>query len=271
MLPWPANSVLQSTLRRKSEMVPRMTQPIASLAIFLVTFFFAAVSYSAEPKPEETEVWEPVPALVKPGTNPGDAPADAIVLFDGTSADAWESVNGGNAKWTVANGALTVLPGSGDIRTKERFGDVQLHIEWRTPILPPEKKGQDRGNSGVFLQELYEVQVLDSLENRTYSNGQAGSIYKQFIPLVNAARPAGQWQTYDIVFRAPRFATDGSLESPATLTVFLNGVLIQNNVELKGSTVYIGAPTYTAHGEAGIRLQDHDHLVSFRNIWVRKL
>lgn len=248
-----------------------MRKRIANLAILVALPLIGVDSWAAEPKPEETEVWEPVPSLVKPGTNPGDAPADAIVLFDGKSSDAWESVKGGEAKWTVANGALTVRPGTGDIRTKERFGDVQLHVEWRTPILPPEKKGQDRGNSGVFLQEVYEVQVLDTLENRTYSNGQAGSIYKQFIPLVNAAKPAGQWQTYDIVFRAPRFATDGSLESPARLTVFLNGVLIQNDVELQGATAYIGAPKYTAHGDAGIRLQDHDHLVSFRNIWVRKL
>lgn len=230
-----------------------------------------AMGVASEPKPEATEVWEPVPKIVRPGANPTQAPADAIVLFDGTSAEKWESVKGGKAKWTVANGALTVAPGTGDIRTQERFGDVQLHVEWRTPVLPPEKQGQDRGNSGIFLQELYEVQVLDSLENRTYSNGQAGSIYKQHIPLVNAAKPAGEWQTYDIVFIAPRFNQTGELESPAKITVFLNGVLIQNHVELKGATTYIGEPTYSAHTEAGIRLQDHDHLVSFRNIWVRRL
>lgn len=241
-----------------------------TVALFSIAVF-STLWAATEPKPEETEVWEPVPKKVRPGAAAAQAPADAIVLFDGTSANKWESVKGGAARWTVANGALTVVPGTGDIRTKEQFGDVQLHVEWRTPVLPPEKQGQDRGNSGIFLQELYEVQVLDSLENRTYSNGQAGSIYKQHIPLVNAAKPAGEWQTYDIVFIAPRFNEDSSLISPARITVFLNGVLIQNNVELKGPTTYIGEPKYSAHGEAGISLQDHDHLVSFRNIWVRRL
>jgi len=245
-----------------------MKRTIVALSILLGTQAFA----DTEPKPEETEVWEPVPALVRPGDKPGDPPADAIVLFDGKSLQGWESaVEGEEAKWIVANGALTVAPDTGDIRTKEKFGDVQLHIEWRTPELPPEKQGQDRGNSGVFLQERYEVQVLDTLENRTYSNGQAGAIYKQHIPLVNAARPAGNWQTYDIVFIAPRFEEDGSLRSPARMTVFLNGVLIHHDVELKGATTYIGAPTYTPHGDAALLLQDHGHLVSFRNIWVRKL
>ncbi len=245
-----------------------MKRAAAVLSLLMLT---SGVWAASDPKPEETEVWEPVPKLVRPGVTPAQAPADAIVLFDGKSSANWESVNGGEAKWTVANGALTVAPDTGDIRTKEHFGDVQLHLEWRTPVLPADKKGQDRGNSGVFLQELYEVQVLDSLENRTYSNGQAGAIYKQYIPLVNAAKPAGEWQTYDIVFIAPRFEKNGELRSPARLTVFHNGVLIQNNVELKGGTTYIGQPKYTAHGDAGIRLQDHGHLVSFRNIWVRKL
>lgn len=242
-------------------------------AAYLVVALIASASAFAksEPKPEETEVWEPVPKVVKPGATPAQAPADAIVLFDGKSLSAWESVNGGEAKWVVANGAFTIAPGTGDIRTKEKFGDVQLHLEWRAPKLPPEKKGQDRGNSGVFFQELYEVQILDSLENRTYSNGQAGSIYKQHIPLVNAEKPAGEWQTYDIVFIAPRFEQNGELRSPARLTVFLNGVLLHHDVELKGGTTYIGEPTYTAHGDGSLRLQDHDHAVSFRNIWVRRL
>ena len=225
----------------------------------------------APPKPEETEAWDPIPARVQPGATPNGPPADAIVLFDGTTLSAWEGVEGGPAKWIVANGALTVAPGTGDIRTKERFGDVQLHIEWRTPELPPVKTGQDRGNSGVFLQELYEVQILDTFENRTYSNGQAGAIYKQHIPLVNASRPAGEWQTYDIVFIAPRFEADGSLRSPARMTVSHNGILIHHDVTLEGGTTYIGKPEYTPHEDGSIRLQDHDHLVSFRNIWVRKL
>jgi hypothetical protein len=239
------------------------------LAVALIA---SAVAFAESgQKPEETEVWEPVPKLVEPGATPAQAPADAIVLFDGKSLSGWESVNGGPAKWVVANGAFTVAPGTGDIRTKQKFGDVQLHLEWRTPQLPPEKKGQDRGNSGVFFQELYEVQILDTLENRTYSNGQAGSIYKQYIPLVNAAKPAGEWQTYDIVFIAPRFEKDGELRSPARLTVFLNGVLLHHDVELEGGTTYIGKPTYSAHGDGALRLQDHSHAVSFRNVWVRQL
>src|SRR5690606_34905644 len=172
----------------------RMKKLFALVALSAV--YVAAIAES--PRPEDTEVWEPIPKLVTPGATPSDPPADAIVLFDGKTTNGWESVDGGPAKWIAANGALTVAPGTGDIRTVEKFGDVQLHIEWRTPQLPPEKTGQDRGNSGVFLQERYEVQILDTLENRTYSNGQAGSIYKQYIPLVNAARPAGEWQSYDI-------------------------------------------------------------------------
>ncbi len=244
-----------------------MKKLFALLAVFAIT----STAFAESQRPEDTEVWEPVPPLVRPGVKPSDPPSDAIVLFDGKTLDGWERAEGGKAEWIVANGALTVAPGTGDIRTQQKFGDVQLHIEWRTPQLPPEKKGQDRGNSGVFLQELYEVQVLDTLENRTYSNGQAGSIYKQFIPLVNAARPASEWQSYDIVFIAPRFEADGTLQSAARMTVFLNGVLIHHGVELKGGTTYIGEPKYEAHGEGSIRLQDHGHLVGFRNIWVRKL
>ena len=160
---------------------------------------------------------------------------------------------------------------AGDIQTREKFGDVQLHVEWWDPNLPADKVNQDRGNSGVFLQDVYEVQVLDNFENKTYVNGMVGSIYKQFPPLVNAAWPAEHWQTYDIIFTAPRFAADGSLASPARLTVLLNGVLVQNNSVLKGGTTYIGAPNYIAHGDMPIRLQDHGHLVRFRNIWLRKL
>jgi hypothetical protein len=223
------------------------------------------------PPPEATEAWSPVPPIVTPGAHDGAAPSDAVVLFDGKSLNGWESVKGGPAKWTAANGVLTVVPETGDIQTTQKFGDVQLHIEWRTPVLPPDKKGQDRGNSGVYLQGLYEVQVLDSLENRTYSNGQAGAIYKQSVPLVNPARPAGQWQSYDIVFIAPRFKADGSLKSPARMTVFFNGVLVQYDFKLKGPTVYQGQPTYKAHGDAPLLLQEHHHAVSYRNVWVRKL
>jgi hypothetical protein len=164
-----------------------------------------------------------------------------------------------------------VAPGTGDIRTREKFGDVQLHVEWRTPKLPADKVNQDRGNSGVFLQEVYEVQVLDTFTNKTYVNGQAGSIYKQFAPLVNPVLPEENWQTYDIIFTAPRFAADGSLVSPARLTVLLNGVLVQNNATLSGGTTYQGAPSYFAHGDGALRFQDHGHEVRFRNVWLRKL
>jgi hypothetical protein len=171
----------------------------------------------------------------------------------------------------VANGELIVAPGTGDIQTRAAFGDVQLHVEWWDPELPADKVNQDRGNSGIFLQDVYEVQVLDNFKSPTYVNGMVGSIYKQFPPLVNAALPAEHWQTYDIIWTAPRFAADGSLTSPARVTVLLNGVLVQNNSVLKGGTTYIGAPSYRPHGDLPIRLQDHSHLVRYRNIWLRKL
>jgi hypothetical protein len=210
-----------------------------------------------------------VPAVVNPGDD-GSAPGDAVVLFDGSGLDAWQKEGGGAPQWRVGDGWFEVVPGTGRIETKDTFGDVQLHIEWRTPA-PPKGEGQDRGNSGIFLQNRYEVQVLDSYDSRTYSNGQAGSIYKQSIPLVNASRPPGEWQTYDIIFRAPHFGDDGALTRPAVVTVLHNGVLVQDHVELKGSTAYIGAPAYEKHGPAALALQDHDHPVRYRNIWLRRL
>jgi len=224
------------------------------------------------PEPRLTEVWYPVPTRVTPGATVGAAPSDAVILFDGRNLDAWKSATGDKpAGWSVVDGQLVVAPGTGDIQTREKFGDAQLHIEWWDPNLPADKVNQDRGNSGVFLQDVYEVQVLDNFENKTYVNGMVGSIYKQFPPLVNAAWPAEHWQTYDIIFTAPRFAADGSLTSAARLTVLLNGVLVQNNAVLKGGTTYIGAPSYRPHGDMPLRLQDHRHLVRFRNIWLRKL
>jgi hypothetical protein len=224
------------------------------------------------PEPKVTEVWFPVPPRVTPGASVGAAPSDAVILFDGRNLDAWKSANGDKpAGWSVVDGQLVVAPGTGDIQTRDKFGDAQLHIEWWDPSLPPDKVNQDRGNSGVFLQDVYEVQVLDNFENKTYVNGMVGSIYKQYAPLVNAAWPAEHWQTYDIIFTAPRFAADGSLTSPARLTVLLNGVLVQNDSVLKGGTTYIGAPSYRPHGDMPLRLQDHGHLVRFRNIWLRKL
>ncbi|WP_262246674.1 3-keto-disaccharide hydrolase [Parapedobacter soli] len=221
-------------------------------------------------KPEETEVWEPEPRVVT--TLPDRAPSDAIVLFDGTSLNQWVSRKDGSspAEWTVSDGALTVVRGKGDIQTKQQFTDYQLHVEWRTPTeIVGESQG--RGNSGIFMQGLYEVQVLDSYNNRTYSNGQAASLYKQRIPLVNATKAPGEWQTYDIIWTAPRFNADGILISKARVTVLHNGVLVQNNVELDGPTEYIGIPKYKAHGAGPIILQDHGNPVSFRNIWIRPL
>lgn len=221
-------------------------------------------------KPEETEVWEPEPRVVT--TTPGKAPSDAIVLFDGTSLEQWVSSKDGSsaAAWEIADGAFTVVKGTGGIQTKETFSDYQLHVEWRSPT-EIQGEGQGRGNSGIFMQGLYEVQVLDSYNNRTYSNGQAASIYKQRIPLVNATKAPGEWQTYDIIWTAPRFNADGILVSKARVTVLHNGVLVQNNVELDGATEYIGIPKYKAHGAGPIMLQDHGNPVSFRNIWIRPL
>jgi hypothetical protein len=193
------------------------------------------------------------------------------VLFDGKDLSEWESAKGGPAKWTVGNAAFTVSKGTGDIRTKRAFGDCQLHIEWRAPA-EVAGDGQDRGNSGVYLQGRYEVQVLDSYNNMTYVNGQAASIYKQYIPLVNASRKPGEWQTYDVFFRAPRFSEDGTLDKPAYITVVHNGVLVQDHVQIKGSTVYRGSPEYAKHNaKEPLMLQDHNNPVSYRNIWIREL
>lgn len=217
-----------------------------------------------------TEVWEPVPEKIE--APEGKAPSDAIVLFDGSSTDAWESVEGGAIGWKVEDGAMISTPGEGDIRTKESFCDVQLHVEWRAPAETEGFEGQDRGNSGIFLQQLYEVQVLDSVDNPTYSNGQAASIYKQHIPLVNASRAPGEWQSYDIIFTAPIFGENGSLRKPAYVTVMHNGVVVQNHAELQGGTEWIGYPSYKKpHDCAPIQLQDHASEVSFRNIWLRPL
>jgi len=242
----------------------------AAAAVALPALLVAGTQSSNDlPPPEDTEIWEPEPQVISPGI-PSAMPTDAIVLFDGNDLSKWTGRNGA-AEWTVANDAFTVKPGTGDISTVDSFGDVQLHIEWRTPTAIV-GESQGRGNSGVFLMERYEVQVLDSYQNRSYSNGQAGSIYKQYMPLVNASRRPGEWQTYDIIFMAPRFASDGSLKQPATITVLHNGVLVQNHVSLKGPTVFRGRPKYEPHAtKAPLQLQDHSNLVSYRNIWLREL
>ncbi len=218
---------------------------------------------------EKSEVWEPVPPVVEA---PKDAPpSDAIVLFGGDNLSEWVSDKGEKVEWLVADGAMTVVSGTGGIKTKREFCSVQLHMEWRTPTGTDDQEGQGRSNSGVFLQERYEVQVLDSYQNETYPNGQAAAIYKQHIPLVNVTRPPGVWQSYDIIFEAPEFDQNGALSEPAHITVLHNGVLVQNHVEILGATAWIGAPKYDAHGCAPISLQDHSNPVSFRNIWVRPL
>lgn len=249
--------------------LPTLPRVLAAISVG-VTLSTACHAQQQTGDPATTEVWDPEPRLIASGTA-GQPPADAIVLFDGSSLSAWQHRDGSAAKWQVEDGAFTVVGGSGDIETKQSFGDVQLHVEWRSPAVV-EGEGQGRGNSGVFLQRRYEVQVLDSYENRTYGNGQAASIYKQHMPLVNASRPPGEWQTYDIVFRAPRFGENGALSTPGYLTVLHNGVLVQDHARLEGLTVYIGAPYYEAHPpQQPLHLQDHGNPVSFRNIWVREL
>jgi hypothetical protein len=222
-----------------------------------------------EPAPFTPPKAEPV--TVTAGRTSADPPSDAIVLFDGKDLSRWRGQNGEPARWTIRDGYVEVVPGSGDITTKEGFGDVQLHIEWATPVVV-KGEGQDRGNSGVFLMEQYEVQVLDSYDNKTYFHGQAGSVYKQHAPLVNASRKPGEWQTYDIVFHAPRFDEQGKVIDRARVTVLHNGVLVQNNAEIYGITYNDRPALYIAHDmNRPIRLQDHGNPMRFRNIWIRRL
>ena len=216
----------------------------------------------------------PVPAVVRPAPDRGPVapPSDAVVLFDGRSLEQWRSTDsaGSRARWKVENGYMEVVGGTGGIRTVREFGDVQLHVEW-SAAHPPRASGQNRSNSGVFLMGRYEVQVLDSHDNATYPDGQAGAVYGQYPPLVNASRSPGEWQTYDIVFRAPRF--EGTrLVAPARMTVFHNGILVQDGVELLGPTSHQRRDPYEAHPRRlPLSLQDHGDPVRFRNIWVREL
>ena len=243
-------------------------------AILIVAFNSVNAQQTANPK--DTEVWSPVPKMV----SFQNTPADAVILFNGGNLDQWITVKDKSAaKWTVKDNIFTVKKGTGSIETKQSFSNYQLHIEWLIPANIT-GSGQARGNSGLFLASTgigdggYELQVLDSYNNSTYSNGQAGSIYKQAIPLVNASKKPGEWQSYDIVWNAPIFNDNGSLKSAARVTVLHNGILIQNNVEIKGETVYIGAPFYKKHGPSPIKLQDHgdpSEPISFRNIWIREL
>lgn len=250
-----------------------------SIGIIAATLSYSAITLAEKAKEpwqlaEETEVWEPVPAVISAPAS--GIPSDAVVLFDGKNLSQWQAAEGGAAKWKIVDGAMVVVPKTGDIKTKESFCDVQLHIEWRTPTQITDDagkllEGQGRSNSGVFFQERYEVQMLDSYNNKTYPNGQAASVYKQSIPLVNASRGPGEWQSYDIIFTAPKFDAAQKLTSPGYLTVLHNGVLVQNHFEIQGATEWIGKPVYKAHGCAPLRLQDHGNPMNFRNIWVRKL
>lgn len=259
-----------------------LTSKLCASALLFAVSTLALAQEAALPNPKDTEVWAPVPPVVTPGATVGAAPSDAIILFDGKNLSEWVSAQDHTpAQWFVRDGVMVVnkAPGVGNIETKRKFRDYQLHIEWR---IPADITGSDqaRGNSGVFLASTgpadtgYELQVLDSYKNSTYVNGMAGSLYKQSIPLANAARRPGQWQTYDVVWTAPRFNADGSLKSPAYATVLWNGVLVDDHFELKGPTLYRGTPLYKAYDEAPIKLQAHgdpSEPISFRNIWVREL
>jgi len=243
-----------------------------------------ALNAQVKAKPEDTEYYTPVPKKVTPAKGITAAPSDAIVLFNGTNLDEWELVNKPNSKetWDLVDGAMRVSKTNGDIQTKRKFMNFQLHIEYNIPSYIT-GSGQARGNSGIFLASLpkeignaggYELQVLDNFTNTTYVNGQVGSIYKQNPPLVNAALPAGEWQVYDVIWTAPLFNEDGSLKSAARVTVFHNGILVQNDFVLKGDTPYIGQPVYVKHGASPIKLQAHgdkSEPLSYRNIWVRPL
>lgn len=260
-----------------------MTTPFAALAPAAVALLAAIPLAYQDPSPGYRNTprlpdgWRvhdadrPRPPVVEPAPAgaPVPPPADATVLFDGRDLDAWTG-RGGKAQWLVADGAMQVN-GTGDIQTRAEFGDCQLHVEWCAP--PPNKgDGQGRGNSGVFLFGRYEVQVLDSWRNDTYADGQAASLYGQKPPLVNACRPPGEWQTYDIFFRAPRFAADGSVTSPARATVVHNGIVVQLDEALLGATAHRAVAAYAPHGDTGpIRLQDHGDPVRFRNLWIRSL
>lgn len=243
-----------------------------TMSLFIVTLCWGQnVPAVMGMKPEMTEVWEPEVAIVTPGEKYGDAPSDAIVLFDGSNLNEWTNDNGAPAQWIVKDGVVTV--GQSQLKTKRRYGSVQMHVEWRSPSVV-KGESQGRGNSGVIFNDgRYEVQILDNYDNRTYRNGQAASVYKQYAPLVNVSKKPGEWQTYDIIFEQPHFNEDGSYLVPPKITVLHNGVLVQHNVVLRGPTAYIGMPEYQIekHGPGFITLQNHGDAVSFRNIWLREL
>lgn len=258
------------------------THRIAAMIAWAVLILGLGGACAGSPPGQVDEKWgihdrnRPHPTIITPGTastqeKAGQPPSDATVLFGGKDLSDWVSAKGGPAAWKVGDGYFEVVAKSGAIETKQGFGDCQLHVEWAAPD-PPQGEDQDRGNSGIYLMGLYEVQVLDSYKSVTYADGQASAVYGQYPPLVNAARPPGQWQTYDIIFRRPRFDKDGKVLSPAYVTVLHNGVLTQDHVALTGPTAHKARPPYKAHAdELPLSLQDHDHPVRFRNIWIREL
>ena len=241
---------------------------------------FAATSHACSAQVQTTwkihDLNRPLPAVIGPGTSstqdlPGRSPSDAVVLFDGKDLSRWVHKDGSAAKWKVENGYAEVAAKTGYIYTRDSFGDCQLHVEFAEPV-PPKGESQERGNSGVFLMGLYEIQVLDTYENKTYADGMASAVYGQYPPLVNASRPPGQWQSYDIVFHGPRFDKERKLTRPARVTVLHNGVLVQDNVELSGPTAHGERPPYKAQPDKlPLALQDHGNPVHYRNIWIREL
>ncbi len=258
-----------------------MNKQLLAASILLAVTFSTNAQDSLVKEAAKTEFYSPVPPIVTPGTTPQDAPSDAVILFNGQNLDAWHSDGDTTkpAQWIIHDGMMTVNKKSGGIITKERFMDYQLHLEWYVPANIT-GSGQARGNSGVFLANTgagdvgYEVQILDCYNNTTYVNGQTGSVYKQSIPLANACKKPGEWQTYDIIWKAPRFNADGSLQSAAYVTVIHNGILLENHFEVKGTTPWIGKGVYVMHGASPIKLQSHgdpSEPISFKNIWIRPL
>ena len=254
---------------------------IKKICLIFGAVLIGANSFAQEIDPKLTEFYSPVPPVVTPGKTTADAPSDAIILFDGKNLNQWVSTedNSKAAAWTVSKNMFTVKKGTGNIQTKESFKNYQLHIEWRIPSNIT-GTGQARGNSGVFLASTgkdddgYEMQILDGYKNDTYVNGQTASIYKQSIPLANACKKPGEWQVYDIVWTAPTFNDNGTVKTAAAVTAFHNGILVQNNYQLTGQTVYRGAPFYKKHGASPIKLQAHgdkSEPISFKNIWIRRL
>lgn len=237
------------------------------MTICIVHFHLSAQSKF---QPQDTEFYEPKSPKVY--TSESSAPSDAIILFNGKDLSNWVQAddNSKQADWRIDEGILTVKPGTGNIQTKQKFEDFQLHIEWKSPAII-KGEGQGRGNSGIFLQGKYEIQVLDNDNNPTYVNGQAASLYKQRQPLVTAVKPAGQWHSYDILYTAPKFNKDGILVKKGMVTVLHNGVVVHYNTIIEGTTEYLGLPKMVPHGAGPIVLQDHGDLVSFRNIWIRPL